>query len=151
MSLWGALLGGCNFVLHSAGWLEGGLLASPEKFVLDVEMLQMFAELFQPVAASTEEMGIDAIAEVGPGGHFFAAAHTMLRYRDAFYTPLVSDWRNYGAWVADGAKTATERAGIIARKAIDSFEAPATDPAVLQSLSEYVDRRRREGGAPPVS
>lgn len=151
MSLWGALLGGCNFVLHSAGWLEGGLLASPEKFVLDVEMLQMFAELFQPVAASTEEMGIDAIAEVGPGGHFFAAAHTMLRYRDAFYAPLVSDWRNYGAWVADGSKTATERAGIIARKAIDAFEAPPTDPAVLQSLSEFVDRRRREGGAPPVS
>lgn len=151
MSLWGALLGGCNFVLHSAGWLEGGLLASPEKFVLDVEMLQMFAELFQPVAASTEEMGIEAIAEVGPGGHFFAAAHTMQRYRDAFYTPLVSDWRNYGAWAADGAKTATERAGIIARKAIDTFEAPPIDPGVLQSLSEFVDRRRREGGAPPVS
>ncbi len=151
MSLWGALLGGCHFVLHAAGWLEGGLLASHEKFILDVEMLQMFAELFQPVEASTEELGIDAIAEVGPGGHFFATAHTMQRYRDAFYTPLVSDWRNYGAWADDGAKTATERAGAIARNAIDSFQAPAMDPAILQALTEFVDRRRREGGAPPVS
>ena len=151
MSLWGALLGGCNFVLHAAGWLEGGLLASHEKFILDVEMLQMFAELFQPVVASSEELGIDAIAEVGPGGHFFAAAHTMQRYRDAFYMPLVSDWRNYGAWYEDGARTATERAGTVARTAIDSFQAPAMDPGTLQALTEYVDRRRREGGAPPVS
>jgi trimethylamine---corrinoid protein Co-methyltransferase len=151
MSLWGALLGGCHFVLHAAGWLEGGLLASHEKFILDVEMLQMFAEMFQPVAASIEELGIDAIAEVGPGGHFFAAAHTMQRYRDAFYTPLVSDWRNYGAWADDGARTATERAGSIAQRAIDSFQAPAMDPATLQALTEFVDRRRREGGAPPIS
>src|SRR5215470_1904619 len=110
MSLWGALLGGCHFILHSAGWLEGGLTASAEKFVLDVEMLQMFAEVFQPVPASSDEIGIDAVAEVGPGGHFFSAAHTMQRYRDAFYPPLVSDWRNYGAWVEAGGKTATERA-----------------------------------------
>lgn len=151
MSLWGALLGGCHFVLHSAGWLEGGLLASHEKFILDVEMLQMFAEMFQPVVASPEELGLDAIAEVGPGGHFFAAAHTMQRYRDAFYTPLVSDWRNYGAWYDDGAKTATERATTIARNAIDSFQTPAMDPGVLQALTEFVERRRREGGAPPIS
>ena len=145
------VLAGVHLVTHAAGWLEGGLLASHEKFILDVEMLQMFAELFQPVVASSEELGIDAIAEVGPGGHFFAAAHTMQRYRDAFYTPLVSDWRNYGAWYEDGARTATERAGTVARTAIDSFQAPAMDPGTLQALTEYVDRRRREGGAPPVS
>jgi trimethylamine---corrinoid protein Co-methyltransferase len=151
MSLWGALLGGCHFVLHAAGWLEGGLTASPEKFILDVEMLQMFAELFQPVDVSIEEMGIDAIADVGPGGHFFATAHTMKRYRDAFYTPLVSDWRNYGAWADDGAKTATERAGTIWRQTLDSFLPPPMDTAKLQALEEFVARRRREGGAAPVS
>src|SRR5205823_4077820 len=97
------LLGGCHFILHAAGWLEGGLTASCEKFILDVEMLQMFAELFQPVLASAEEIGIEAVAEVGPGGHFFSVAHTMQRYRDAFYTPLVSDWRNYGASPKPGA------------------------------------------------
>jgi trimethylamine--corrinoid protein Co-methyltransferase len=151
MSLWGALLGGCHFVLHAAGWLEGGLTASIEKFILDVEMLQMFAELFQPVSASAEEIGIDAVNEVGPGGHFFAAAHTMQRYRDAFYTPLVSDWRNFGAWTDGGAKTATQRAGEVWRDTLAAFQPPAMDPAVMEQLSAYVERRRREGGAPPVS
>jgi len=151
MSLWGALLGGCHFVLHAAGWLEGGLTASYEKFILDVEMLQMFAELFQPVPASAEELGVEAVAEVGPGGHFFAAAHTMQRYRDAFYTPLVSDWRNFGAWTEAGARTATERAGTLAQETLLAFQPPPIDPAVQEALSSYVDRRRREGGAPPLT
>jgi trimethylamine---corrinoid protein Co-methyltransferase len=151
MSLWGALLGGCHFVLHAAGWLEGGLTASTEKFILDVEMLQMFAELFQPVSASMEEIGIEAVAEVGPGGHFFAAAHTMQRYRDAFYSPLVSDWRNFGAWSDGGAKTATERAGAVWRATLAAFQPPPIDAAVLEALNAFVERRRREGGAPPVS
>jgi len=150
MSLWGALLGGCHFVLHAAGWLEGGLTASFEKFILDVEMLQMFAELFQPVPATAEEIGIDAVAEVGPGGHFFAAAHTMQRYRDAFYAPLISDWRNYGAWVEAGAKTATERAATVWRETLAGFQPPALEAAAREELGAFVERRRREGGAPPA-
>jgi len=150
MSLWGALLGGCHFMLHAAGWLEGGLTASFEKFILDVEMLQMFAELFQPVPATADEIGLEAVAEVGPGGHFFAAAHTMQRYRDAFYAPLVSDWRNYGAWVEAGAKTATERASSVWRETLAAFQPPPFDPAVHAELNAYVERRRREGGAPPL-
>jgi trimethylamine---corrinoid protein Co-methyltransferase len=150
MSLWGALLGGCHFVLHAAGWLEGGLTASYEKFILDVEMLQMFAELFQPVPASADEIGIEAVAEVGPGGHFFAAAHTMQRYRDAFYAPLVSDWRNFGAWAEAGAKTATERAGSLWRQTLGAFSPPQMDPAVHEALTDFAERRRAEGGAPPL-
>jgi len=150
MSLWGALLGGCHFILHAAGWLEGGLTASYEKFILDVEMLQMFAELFQPILTSADEIGVEAVAEVGPGGHFFAAAHTMQRYRDAFYTPLVSDWRNYGAWTDAGGRTATERATTVWRATLAAFQPPPLEPAALEALTAFVARRRSEGGAVPA-
>jgi trimethylamine--corrinoid protein Co-methyltransferase len=151
MSLWGALFGGCNFVLHAAGWLESGLTTSYEKFILDIEMLQMFAEVFQPVGAARSDLALDAVAEVGAGGHFFGCAHTMERYRSAFYAPLVSDWRNAGQWADDGAKTATERATGIWQSELKRYVAPVRDPAVVEALDAYVARRVEEGGAPPVT
>jgi trimethylamine--corrinoid protein Co-methyltransferase len=151
MSLWGALFGGCNFILHAAGWLESGLTTSYEKFILDIEMLQMFAEVFQPVGAEPADIALDAVAEVGAGGHFFGCAHTMERYRTAFYAPLVSDWRNYGSWAEDGARTATERASGIYQSTLEHYVAPARDPAVVAALDAFVARRISEGGAPPVT
>jgi trimethylamine--corrinoid protein Co-methyltransferase len=151
MSLWGTVLGGCNILLHGAGWLEGGLSASPEKFVMDVEMLQMFAELFRPLAFSDDELGLDAMREVGAGGHFFAAAHTMARYRTAFYEPLVSDWSNFGQWTENGAKDATRRAHEIAKRVLREFEPPPVDVAIREELAAFKERRTREGGAPPES
>jgi trimethylamine---corrinoid protein Co-methyltransferase len=150
MSLWGALVGGANFVLHGAGWLEGGLSSSFEKFILDVEQLQMLAEVLMPVGATDADFGADAVREAGPGGHFFGTQHTMARYRDAFYAPFVSDWRNHGMWLGDGAQSATERAGRICGEMLASFAAPAMDPAVLDALTAYKERRIAEGGAPPA-
>lgn len=151
MSIWGGVLGGVNMVQHAAGWLEGGLTASLEKFILDIEVLQMFAEVLQPLDASDAELGFDAIAEIVPGGHFFAAQHTMQRYQSAFYQPLVSDWRNFGDWRADGARTAAQRANRLWQEVLRDFEAPPLETANQAALDEFVARRSAEGGALPLS
>jgi trimethylamine--corrinoid protein Co-methyltransferase len=150
-SLFGAVLGGCNVLLHAAGWLEGGLTASKEKFILDVEVLQMLAETFQPLVVDDDEIGLDAIAETLPGGHFFGGEHTLARYRTAFYEPLVSDWANFGQWTEEGARDATVRANEIWKQVLIDFEQPPLDEAIAEELAEYVERRTAEGGAPPES
>jgi trimethylamine--corrinoid protein Co-methyltransferase len=145
------MMGVCNFMLHAAGWVEGGLSTSYEKFIMDIEMLQMMAEVFQPVPADAAAIALEAVAEVGHGGHFFGCAHTMERYRNAFYAPLISDWRNYGNWFNDGARTATERAHIVWQATLARYTAPPRDVAMVEALNAYVSRRTAEGGAPPVS
>jgi trimethylamine--corrinoid protein Co-methyltransferase len=151
ISLFGAVLGGCNMLIHAAGWLEGGLTASKEKFVLDVEVLQMLAETFAPVVVEDAEIGLDAIAETPPGGHFFGGEHTLQRYRTAFYEPLVSDWSNFGQWTEAGARDATQRANDVWKRVLAEFEPPALDDAIAAELDEFVARRTSEGGAPPES
>jgi trimethylamine--corrinoid protein Co-methyltransferase len=150
MSIWGSVLGGVNLLKHSAGWLEGGLTASKEKFILDVEVLQMMAESLQPLDADDAELGFDAIAAVEPGGHFFAAQHTMERYQSAFYAPMLSDWRNFGEWTNDGSRTALERANAIWKDTLDAFEPPDMPPGRMDELTEFVERRTREGGCHPL-
>lgn len=149
-SAWGSVLGGVNMMLHAAGWLESGLSASLEKFILDVEMLQIMAEIFQSAELEMTDL-YEAIAQVEPGGHFFGSPHTMSRYQTAFYQPLVSDWRNFGQWSDDGAKTATMRANSIWKKVIENFEAPPMDEGRSEALEDFVARRTREGGALPLS
>jgi trimethylamine--corrinoid protein Co-methyltransferase len=151
MSLFGAVLGGGNVIIHAAGWLEGGLTASKEKLVLDVEVLQMVAEAFQPLVVDEDEIALDAIASTPPGGHFFGGAHTLERYRTAFYAPLVSDWSNYGQWTEAGARDATVRANEVWKRVLAEWEAPPIDDAVAAELEEFVARRTAEGGAPPES
>ncbi|HCX87017.1 MAG TPA: methyltransferase [Gammaproteobacteria bacterium] len=147
MSCWGAIMGGCNILLHGAGWLEGGLTASLEKFVIDVEMLQMFASLMQPVACNEETLAASAFDEIEPGGHFFGTQHTLARYETAFYVPLLSDWSNFEAWTANGAVDTTHRANRIARKALAEFTPPALDQARLEEIDAFVEQRVRAGGA----
>ena len=98
MAVWGAVMGGVNLLYQGAGWLEGGLTASYEKLVIDAEILQMISEVLQPLPVDEASLGFEAIADVGPGGHFFGTAHTLERYETAFYRPLVSDWRNFETW-----------------------------------------------------
>jgi len=144
MSLWGCMLGGANMLYHAAGWLEGGLCASYEKLVLDVEMLQHLYAFCEPTPVTAETLGFDAIARVPTGGHFFGDAHTMERYTDAFYTPMLSDWRNHETWAADGALTATQRATAIWQKTLAEYDQPPMDPAAAEAVDAYVARRKGE-------
>jgi trimethylamine--corrinoid protein Co-methyltransferase len=144
MAVWGAVMGGVNLLYQGAGWLEGGLTASYEKLIIDAEILQMMSEVLQPVAVDEASLGLDAIAEVGPGGHFFGAAHTLERFETAFYRPIVSDWRNYETWLDDGAHTATERANRIWKQLLGEFEAPPLDAAAAEAIVAFVARRKRE-------
>lgn len=147
INLLGALQGGANIVLHSAGWQEGGLCASFEKFVLDVEVLQTIAESWQPVDVSEPELAYDTLAEVEPGSHFFGTQHTLDRFETAFYDPIVSTRQNYETWVEEGSKDARARAHEVWQRVLADYEAPSRDAAVMAELDELVARRIAEGGA----
>ncbi|HET7181498.1 MAG TPA: trimethylamine methyltransferase family protein [Candidatus Limnocylindrales bacterium] len=144
MSIWGAVLGGASILYQGAGWLEGGLTASFEKLILDAEMLQQAAQVLQPLVVDDDALGLSAIAEVGPGGHFFGTAHTLARFEHAFYEPMLSDWRNFETWAEDGARTATQRANGIWKRLLSEFEPPPMDPGRLEALDAFVARRKRE-------
>ncbi|MDJ1015565.1 MAG: trimethylamine methyltransferase family protein [Paracoccaceae bacterium] len=149
-SLWSAIQSGANMVYHAAGWLEGGLIASPEKFVMDCEVLQMIQRYLEPEITATrpEDIALDAIQEVGANGHYFGIQHTQDRYESAFYQPFVSDWRNFEAWAADGEIWTAERAHRLYKRIIEDFEAPPLDPGRREALADFVERRKAEGGAP---
>jgi trimethylamine--corrinoid protein Co-methyltransferase len=150
MSLWGAVLGGANLVYHAAGWQEGGLTASFEKFILDVEMLQMMMEFLQPIVVDEPSLGFDALCRVPTGGHFFGDPHTMERYEHAFYQPLVSNWQNYESWHLAGAQDAIQRATVLWQRALAEYQPPPMDLAVREALDAYVAQRRtRIGGGEP--
>ncbi len=149
-SLWAAVQSGSNMVYHAAGWLEGGLIASPEKFVMDCEVLQMIQRYFDPMltATSPDDIAVDAIREVGAGGHFFGVGHTQARYETAFYAPLASDWRNFEAWERDGAVDTIARAHGLYRQIVEHFTPPAMDESIREELMAFVAQRKTEGGAP---
>ena len=149
-SLWSAVQAGAHMVYHAAGWLEGGLIASPEKFIMDCEILQQIQRYMEPViyATSEDEIAIDAVREVGSQGHFFGIQHTQDRYTTAFYQPYLSDWRNFEAWDAAGGIWTAARAYELFQAIIESFEPPPIDEAIKEELEAFVLRRKEEGGAP---
>ena len=151
MGAWGSILAGATIVIHAAGWLEGGLTVSYEKLITDMEMLQVIAELCTETAATDADIALDALAEVEPGGHFFAAAHTMERYQSAFYEPLVADWSNFGTWTERGAKDASTRATELWQSILETSPPPSFDERRVDALRAFIERRTAEGGAPPES
>ncbi|UJW74419.1 trimethylamine methyltransferase family protein [Rhizobium sp. SL42] len=146
LSLWALTQGGGNFIMHSAGWSEGGLTASFEKFILDVDMLQMVAEFLTPLDVSQDALALDAVRDVGPGGHYFGTAHTLSRYENAFYSPILSDWRNFETWTDAGRPTTYDHANRIFKETLARYERPPIDPAVEEELDAFVARRKEEGG-----
>ncbi len=149
-SLWSAVQSGTNVVYHAAGWLEGGLIASPEKFIMDCEVLQMIQRYMEPSITATgpDDIALDAIREVGPTGHYFGIQHTQDRYQEAFYQPFISDWRNFEAWDIAGGVWTAERAHRMFKDIMNDFEEPPMDVAVREELEAFVTRRKAEGGAP---
>ncbi len=144
MSLWGAVMGHAQIVKHAAGWLEGGLCASFEKFIIDVDMLQMMREVLTPIKVDSSTLALDSIREAGHGGHFFGTAHTKANFRTAFYAPMTSDWSNYESWSENGSKTAFERANQVLRKTLSQYQPPEIKTDIRQSLESFANERRRE-------
>ncbi len=145
-SLWGAIMGGANIVYHGAGWLEGGLRASFEKMVLDADLLSMMQTFLEPIVVDEATIAIEAMADVGPGGHFFGTQHTQDRYRTAFYNPMISDWRNFESWEEAGSPTADQKAAGLVGQLLAECAAPPIDEQVAAELEEFVARRVGEGG-----
>jgi trimethylamine---corrinoid protein Co-methyltransferase len=146
MTMLPTFLAGTNYVMHAAGWLEGGLVSCYEKFIIDIEILRMLKHEFTPLEIDEESLAFGPHEEVGAGGHFLGAMHTLERFRECFYRPLLSSTENFDRWQRNGGRDATERAGEIWRKTLEEYEQPPIDEAVDAELRAFVARRRAELG-----
>lgn len=135
---------GVNFVLHAAGWLEGGLIAGYEKYVLDLEMCGMMAKYVTGIGLDDEDFAWDAYAEVGPGNHFLGSQHTLRHYETAFYQHAVFSMDNYEKWEAEGSEDSIKRANTAWKQMLRDYQPPALDAGVREALNEFVAKRRAE-------
>jgi trimethylamine--corrinoid protein Co-methyltransferase len=140
-SLQAAILSHSHLINHAAGWLEGGLVASFEKIVVDAELLRSWAEILQPVTFTDDDLAVDAIKGVAAGGHFFGEPHTLARFESAFYRPLLSDWSNFESWTEAGSRDATRRATEVWKQRLAEYTPPPLDPGVHEAVIDYVARR----------
>jgi trimethylamine---corrinoid protein Co-methyltransferase len=136
------VMSGVNFVLHSAGWLEGGLAIGYEKFMLDADQLGMHAVLVNGLDMSENGQAVDAIIENGPGQHFLGTAHTLANFETAFYRSTTSDSNSYEQWLEEGSKDAATRANAQWKEALNSYEAPPLDDTIVEELQEYITRTK---------
>ena len=138
------VLGGVNFVLHAAGWLEGGLAIGYEKFILDCDQLGAMHKLVQGLDLSENGQAVDAICDNEPGNHFLGTAHTLANFESAFYRSTTSDNSSFEQWTEEGGLDAAQRANRIWKEQLAAYEAPPLDEAIAEELTEYVERRRGE-------
>jgi trimethylamine---corrinoid protein Co-methyltransferase len=143
-TLWPALLGGVNFMLHAAGWLEGGLVSSYEKFVIDADQLTMFQRFAEGVDFSENGQGLSAIREVGPGSHFLGCAHTQANFETAFWRSAIADNNSFEQWRDDGGKDAAQRANETWKRMLRDYEAPAIDPGLDEALQAFMAKRKEK-------
>jgi trimethylamine--corrinoid protein Co-methyltransferase len=143
-TMWPAVMAHTNMMLHSVGWLEGGLVASYEKFVIDAENLAMFTHFLNDFEISEEAFALDSIQEVGSGGHHFGTQHTQDRYEAAFYEPLVTDRLGFDAWTAAGSEDALQRANKLWKQILKSHEKPPLDQTIAEELDAFIVKREKE-------
>ena len=136
------ILAGTNFVLHSAGWLEGGLASCYEKFIMDIDQLGMQQKFAEGVDLSENGQAMDAIRQVGPGSHYLGCDHTQANFQTAFYRSNIADNNSFEQWQAEGEKTAPQRANEIARRWLESYEAPSLDPAIDEALTAFIRQKK---------
>ncbi len=152
IGLWGCLMAGATVIIHSAGWLEGGLSVSYEKIITDVEVLNMIAELCAGKQAGVDEIGFEnALSHVKPSGHFFASPQTMERYSTEFYEPIVHDYANFGTWTERGSKDASARATEVWQGIVSKDTSVKVDGDKVAALQAFIAKRTAQGGAPPES
>jgi trimethylamine--corrinoid protein Co-methyltransferase len=141
-TFWPTILAGVNFVLHAAGWLEGGLAIGYEKFILDTDQCGMAAVFIKGMDLSENGQALDAIRQNGPGQHFLGTAHTLANFETAFYRSPVADYTSVEQWEEAGSLDAAQRANAIWKRMLAEYEAPPIDPAVDEALLEYIARRK---------
>jgi len=139
-----ASLAGVNFMLHTAGWLEGGLVMSYEKFMMDADQAAMISVLLNGVDMSENGLALDAIRETGPGAHFLGATHTQANFENAFYRSTIADNNSFEQWIEDGSLDAAQRANKLVKSQLQEYQAPALDPAIDEALQEFMQRRKAE-------
>jgi trimethylamine--corrinoid protein Co-methyltransferase len=136
------VLAGVNLVTHSAGWLEAGLVASYEKFVMDVDQLAMMQALAAGMDMTERGQAMDAIREVGPGNHFLGCAHTQANFETAFYQSTVADYSSFEQWSLEGSLRAEQRANLVWKKMLAEYVDPGIDPALDEALQGFIERRK---------
>ena len=135
-------MAGVNFVLHTAGWLEGGLSMGYEKFMIDADQASMMGTLLKGIDLSENGQALDAIREVGPGNHFLGCAHTQVNFKTAFYRSPLADNNSFEQWSSEGSLDQSQRANIKWKKTLDEYQPPLLDPAIDEALLSYMEKRK---------